>query len=110
MRMIASLRVLAGTDPAIEAGAADSAVGAALREYREQIGRYADARFLDVWYEQFTADDLLDLVVEEERADIAARLLKRARKRSNLGAAEKFTEESGGHRRLIEAPPFRVRE
>jgi uncharacterized protein (DUF2252 family) len=78
MRMIASLRVLAGTAPAIDAGAADRAVRAALREYRAQIGRYADARFLDVWYEQFTADDLLDLVVEEERADIAARLLKRA--------------------------------
>jgi uncharacterized protein (DUF2252 family) len=110
MRMIVSLRVIACAAPAIKAATADEAVRAALREYRARIRRYADARFLDVWYDQFTADDLLDLVVEEERADIAARLHKRARKRSNRGAAEKFTEEVDGHRRLIEAPPFRVRD
>ena len=46
----------------------------------------------------------------EERADIAARLHKRARKRSNVGAAKKFTEVVDGRVRLVEAPPFRVRD
>jgi uncharacterized protein (DUF2252 family) len=48
--------------------------------------------------------------VAEERADIAARVRKRARKRSNLGAAKKFTEVVDGRLRLVEAPPFRVRD
>ena len=40
---------------------------------------------------------------------MAARLHKRARKRSNVGAAKKFTEVVDGRVRLVEAPPFRVR-
>ncbi len=109
MRMIASLHVLAtsqGNDSIVEA---DQAVRAALVEYRTFIARYADTPFLDIWYHQFTADDLLDLLVEEERADVATRLAKRVRKRSNLAAARKFTEVTNGQRRLVEVPPFRTR-
>jgi len=110
MRMIASLHVLARSQDVDRSAEADRATAAALAEYRAQIARYADARFLDIWYEQFTADDVLDLVVREERADIAARILKRARQRSNVGAVKQFTHVVDGHRRLTEAPPFRVRE
>ena len=93
MRMVASLQVLAREEGLKNPKEADRAVRAALDGYRVGISEYADARFLDVWYEQVTADDLLSVVVTEERADIAARLHKRARKRSNLGAAKKFTED-----------------
>jgi uncharacterized protein (DUF2252 family) len=110
MRMAASLQVLACTEGLTDATRADRAVRAALEGYRAGIARYAEARFLDVWYEQITADDLLSVVVGEERADIAARLHRRARKRSNLGVAKKFTEVVDGRARLIEAPPFRVRD
>src|SRR3954452_9731928 len=58
MRLIASLRVLADSAKMATGDEADRAVRTALGEYRAQIGRYADARFLDVWYDQFTADDL----------------------------------------------------
>ena len=110
MRMVASLQVLAREEGLKNPKEADRAVRAALEGYRVGISQYADARFLDVWYEQVTADDLLSVVVTEERADIAARLHKRARKRSNLGAAKKFTEMVDGSVRLVEAPPFRVRD
>ena len=110
MRMAASLQVLARDTGMTEAKEADRAVRAALDGYRTGISRYAEARFLDVWYTQITADDLLGVVVGEERADIAARLHKRARKRSNVGAAKKFTEVVDGRVRLVEAPPFRVRD
>ena len=74
-----------------------------------KIAQYADARFLDIWYDQITAEDLLDLAVPaRSRADRAAKLHKQAHKRSNVGAAKKFSEEAGGGRlRLVEAPPFR---
>ena len=41
---------------------------------------------------------------------MAARLHKRARKRSNVGAAKKFTDVVDGRLRLVEAPPFRIRD
>ena len=110
MRMVASLQVLARDHGMTNAKEADRAVRATLEGYRTQIARYADARFLDIWYEQITAEDLLSVVVDEEREDIAARIHKRARKRSNLGAAKKFTEVVDGRVRLVEAPPFRIRD
>ena len=83
---------------------------AALEGYRSGISQYAEAGFLDIWYAQITADDLLSVVVAEERAEIAARIRTRARKRSNVGAAKKSTEVVDGRVRLVEAPPFRVRD
>jgi uncharacterized protein (DUF2252 family) len=110
MRMVASLQVLARDHGLGDAKDADRAVRAALDGYRTRIAEYATARFLDIWYEQITADDLLSVVVDEEREGIAARLHKRARKRSNEGAAKKFTEVVDGRLRLVEAPPFRIRD
>jgi uncharacterized protein (DUF2252 family) len=111
MRMVASLQVLACDQGSTTAEEVDRAVQAALDGYRTQIGRYADARFLDIWYEQITADDLLGVVVDEEQIEqVAARVHERARKRSNVGAAKKFTESVDGRVRLVEAPPFRVRD
>ncbi len=110
MRLVASLHVLARDAGSTSVGAADRAVAAAVDEYRTGISRYAQARFLDVWYAQITADDLLRVLVGEERADIATRLHRRAKKRTNLGAAKKFTEVVDGRVRLVEAPPFRTRE
>src|SRR3954470_18998198 len=56
MRMVASPQVLACDQGSTSADEVDRAVQAALDGYRTQIGRYADARFLDIWYEQITAD------------------------------------------------------
>ena len=110
MRMVTSLQVLTRDAGTTNAKEADRAVRAALEGYRVGIAQYAEARFLDIWYAQITADDLLAVAVPEERADLAARLHKRARKRSNAGAAKKFTEVVDGRLRLREAPPFRVRD
>ena len=110
MRMVASLQVLARDNGLTNAEDADRAVRAAVEGYRTQITRFANARFLDIWYEQITAEDLLSVVVDDERDDIAARLHQRARKRSNVGMAKKFTEVVDGRLRLVEAAPFRIRD
>ena len=44
----------------------------ALDGYRTRMRRYADRPFLDIWYDQITADELLDVAVPEERQDRAA--------------------------------------
>ncbi len=93
-----------------DATAGDAAVHAALDGYRTRMRHYADIPFLDIWYDQITADDLLDVAVPEEREDRAAWVRKQAAKRTNTGAAKKFTEVVDGRRRLVEAPPFRVRD
>ena len=110
MRMLASLQVLGSREDLVGAKPLDRALRAALEGYRAKIADYADARFLDIWYDQITAEDLLDLAVPEERADRAAKLHKQARKRSNTGAAKKFSEVVDGRLRLVEAPPFRVHD
>jgi uncharacterized protein (DUF2252 family) len=109
LRTLASVHVLA-REQGCSAREADDAVAAASEAYRVGIARYAEARVLDVWYEQITADDVLDALVPEEREDAASRLRKRAAKRSNAGVAKRFTEVVDGRRRLLEAPPLRVRE
>ncbi len=110
MRTAASLHVLARDAAHTSEDEADRAVRAAVDAYRHGIAQYADDRFLDIWYAQITAEDFLRVVVGEERADIAKRLHERARKRTNAGAAKKFAEVVDGAVRLVEAPPFRVRD
>ncbi len=110
LRLAASLHVLADDQVATDAAVGDAAVHAALDGYRTRMRHYADLPFLDIWYDQITADDVLDVAVPEEREDRAAWVHKQAIKRTNTGAAKKFTEVVDGRRRLTEAPPFRVRD
>ena len=109
LRMVTSLHVLAD-DQGLGRRAHDRAVRAAVGAYRARIARYANERFLDIWYDQVTADDLLEVAVPEERADLAAWIDLRASKRTNLRAVKKLTRQVDDEVRLIEAPPFRVRE
>ena len=110
MRMIASLQVLACNQGMDKAADGDRAVRTALKAYRAKMADYADTAFLDIWYEQFTAEDLVSLVDAEHQDDLSRRIRKHATKRSTTGAAKKFTETVKGRLRLVEAPPFRVRD
>jgi uncharacterized protein (DUF2252 family) len=110
VRLAASLRVLADDQPGTDAAGGDAAVRAALSGYRTRMRHYASAPVLDIWYDQITADDLLDVAVPEEREDRAAWVRRQARKRTNTGTTKKFTEVVHGRRRFVEAPPFRVRD
>ena len=78
MRMVTSLQVLAGDEGSSAPTDADRAVRAALEGYRGGIAQYADAAFLDIWYAQVTAEDLLSVVVAEEREDLRGELHQRA--------------------------------
>lgn len=110
MRMLSSLQVLACSQGKDRATHGRDAVRSALKGYRTQMAHYADTPFLDIWYEQFTAEDLISLVDVEDQDRLTRRVKKRAAKRSTMGALRKFTETVDGQIRLTEAPPFRVRD
>lgn len=107
-RFLASLVVIARDTGAGDRVAAD-AVAAATREYREQIRRYAGAGELEIWYDLITDSQLLTMFDEEEREQHAARLARRAARRTSAGAARKLTEVVDGRLRIVADPPIRTR-
>ena len=111
MRMVASLQVLARDEGLTSAKEADRAVRAALDGYR---GGIAQVRRRPVPRHLVRADHGRGSAQRRRGRGAGghrrARLHKRARKRSNVGAAKKFTEVVDGRVRLVEAPPFRVRD
>ena len=82
MRMAASLQVLARDAGLTNAREADRAVRAALDGYRGGISQYAEARFLDIWYAQITAEDLLSVVVARRRRGRTSRRGSTSERRS----------------------------
>ncbi len=111
MRMVASLQVLARDHGLTNAEEADRAVRAALDGYRTQIAQLCRAPGSSTSGTSRSRPRICSASsLTRSATDIAARLHKRARKRSNVGAAKKFTEVVDGRLRLVEAPPFRIRD
>ena len=107
-RLVASIVVLA-RDNDVRPRAAERAVAACLRAYRDRIARHARAKELDVWYDLITADHLIALFKPAERELVASHIARKAKRRTSAGAAGKLTERSGGRIRITEDPPVRVR-
>jgi uncharacterized protein (DUF2252 family) len=107
-RYLASLVVLA-RENGLPDRTAWAAVHAALRAYRARIASYATADELTIWYDVVTSDQLLELFEPEERERVSARVAKRARRRTSVGAARKLTRVVDGHLRIVDDPPIRVR-
>ncbi len=105
-RLVASIVVLARTY-GVSAARADEAVGACLRTYRERMGRYTTAPWLDIWYDLITVERFLGVFAEPDRIRAAAHIERKARKRTHTGAVKKLTEHRGGHLRITEDPPIR---
>jgi uncharacterized protein (DUF2252 family) len=108
-RYLASLAVLA-RDAGLPDDTATEAIQCALRAYRNGISRYAAAGELDIWYRLITSDQLLQNLFEpEEMEEVSTRLSKRARRRTNTGAANRLTRVVDGQLRIVDNPPNRTR-
>ncbi|MFD4585371.1 DUF2252 domain-containing protein [Streptomyces sp. NPDC087659] len=103
-RLVASVAVAARDNGEPDAGAGRAARAAA-ESYRLSMRRLSGLGELDVWYERISAEDLVPLVRDLERARIEAQLAK-ARRRTSLQALEKLTEVVGGRRRIVQDPPL----
>jgi uncharacterized protein (DUF2252 family) len=107
-RLVASIVVLA-RDNDVKPRAAERAVAACLRGYRDRIARHARAKQLEVWYELTTADHLIALFKPAERELVASHIARKAKRRTSAGAVRKLTERYDGRPRITEDPPVRVR-
>ncbi|MER7818500.1 DUF2252 domain-containing protein [Streptomyces sp. NPDC096153] len=103
-RLVASVAVAARDNGEPDAGARRAARAAA-ESYRLSLRRLSGLGELDVWYERISAEDLVPLVRDLERARIETQLAK-ARRRTSLQALEKLTEVVGGRRRIVQDPPL----
>jgi uncharacterized protein (DUF2252 family) len=107
-RLVASIVVLAA-DNGVKPAAAERAVAACLRAYRERLARYARAKELNVWYDLITAEHLIALFKPADQELLASHITRKARRRTSAGAARKLTERVDGTLRITEDPPVRVR-
>jgi uncharacterized protein (DUF2252 family) len=107
-RLVASIVVLAH-DAGVKPGITEEAVAACLRSYRKRMSHYSGAGQLDIWYDLITADQLIALFRPAEQEGVSSHIDRQARRRTRRGAVKKFTETIGGHLRIIEDPPLRVR-
>jgi uncharacterized protein (DUF2252 family) len=98
-----------GFSPAVNRAAAMAAV----RSYREWIGRYARMRLLEVWYQRITDVDILaaaeaglarmpDPAAGRRRLEA---MFTKARSRDALKAAGSLTAMVDGRRVIVDAPP-----
>lgn len=107
-RLGASVFVLANSVGLPESRSA-AAVTAAVEGYCEAIGRYAEMGELEVWYDRIDADAVRDELAPDAIEKVERVVRKQARKRSQAGAVQQFTEVVNGRRRIIEELPKRQR-
>ncbi len=107
-RLAASI-VIAGRDRGFSRDERAIATRAAVREYREAMGRFAGQRHVEVWYARLDVEQLLG----RWRARIPARELRnfergltKARAKDSLRALDKLTESEQGVPRIVSDPPL----
>ncbi len=106
VKRLATSFVVAGRHNGFRAGESRAAALAMVRSYRRQMARFAGMRALDVWYERFNVEDLLDrfpskTIREQTRAQV---------ERAERGLAEHelpdLVDEDGGQPRIRDNPPL----
>jgi len=106
VKRLAASVVAAGRDIGLTEKAAQKAVRACVRSYREQMRRYAGMHTLDLWYERMDGKPLLDLmqrVYSQGRPSKASAICD---PRSNENLVAKLTEVVDGKRRFRDKPPL----
>jgi uncharacterized protein (DUF2252 family) len=107
-RLVASVVVLA-REYGLQESVAERAVADCLGAYRRRIAEYARSKQLEIWYDVITAEHLVALYKPAEQEQVWAHITRKARRRTNAGAARKISETVGGRLRITEDPPLRVR-
>ncbi|MDO8188163.1 DUF2252 domain-containing protein [Conexibacter sp. JD483] len=107
-RLAASIAI-AGRDRGFGSEQRAVATGAAVREYREAIGRFAAERHVEVWYARLDVEALLDrwrtrIPAKELRS--FERGLAKARAKDSLRALDKLTDTTQGVPRIVADPPL----
>jgi uncharacterized protein (DUF2252 family) len=88
---------------------AEEAARAAVASYRERMRGYAEMPFLEIWYDQIDAAEILAAVPARLRRQ-AKEIFAKARAKGHQRTLDKLTEEVDGERRIVEDVPLVVRE
>ncbi|MGI9585208.1 MAG: DUF2252 domain-containing protein [Acidimicrobiia bacterium] len=109
-RLAASL-VIACRDNSFDASDAEKVAARGVESYRDAMLEFAGEGYLDVWYEQLSADYLLDELEKAGKNKVAkraAKQTKKARRKDSRHVLGKLTESVDGNNRIKEDPPFIV--
>jgi len=111
MRLVASI-VVAADDSGFDRKAGRRLATHATRRYREQIKSLSEMLFLDVWYSHVDARDRLESAQEtytKAQQKRVAKGMKKARRKTNVGALDRLAERVDGKWQIRQDPPLIVR-
>jgi uncharacterized protein (DUF2252 family) len=109
-RMAASFAI-ASADNGFDDRDSRKSAAASVDAYRDEMAAFAKMGFLDLWYEQVSADQILDALSADGRTKKAKRLDKQAKKakgKDSMHVLGKLAEKVDGQYRIKSDPPFVV--
>jgi uncharacterized protein (DUF2252 family) len=83
-------------------------VTAGVDAYCRRMRRYTTMPELDLWYDGFRVDSLVDYFEPADRGRVSVYIEKRRQRRTSQGAFAKLTKMASGRARITEDPPVRV--
>jgi uncharacterized protein (DUF2252 family) len=109
-RMAASFAI-ASADNGFDGKDSRRSAAASVTAYRDEMSGYAQEGFLDLWYMQVSADQILDSLQADGKTKKARKLKKhatRARGKDSMHVLGKLSEKVDGQYRIRSDPPFVV--
>jgi uncharacterized protein (DUF2252 family) len=107
VKRLATSLVLAGRQNGISGGAVRRAAQTAVWSYRRSMARYAQMRYLDVWYAHIDLERLPAQVPAAGRKEIR-QALEQAQRRTEFHAFPKLVKSVRGEYRIRDEPPLIV--
>lgn len=107
-RMAASF-VIASADNGFDDKDSRKSAAASVNAYRDRMAALAQEGFLDVWYTQVSADDILEALEaagKTKKAKKVGKDAKKARGKDSMHVLGKLTETVDGRVRIRSDPPF----
>lgn len=80
-------------------------VQAACTSYRSHLARYATMYQLDVWYDRVDVEAAEEALASSQTDKATAKMIAKARQRTNLQALSKMTTIVDGRRQIVDDPP-----
>jgi uncharacterized protein (DUF2252 family) len=107
VKRFAASAVVAARQRGMKPGVYRPLVLEGLAAYRTSMRAFAKRRWLQIWYDRITLEDLRGVARGQPIVSRALDAVEaRARTRDSLLAYSKLTEDVGGERRIREAPPL----
>jgi uncharacterized protein (DUF2252 family) len=107
-RMAASFAI-ASADNGFDEKDSRKSAAASVTAYRDEMARFAQEGFLDLWYTQVSADQILDALDADGKTKKAKKASKeaiKARGKDSMHVLGKLTETIDGRTRIKSDPPF----